>query len=58
MVKDYKLNTKKVYTQIGGNEVNFEHSQDMLYVGSSPPILLVGGPELAPRPKLQPKLRP
>jgi hypothetical protein len=34
MVKDYRLNTKKVYTQIGGNEVNVEHLQDMLYVGS------------------------
>jgi hypothetical protein len=29
----YKLNTKKFYTQIGGNEVNFKHSQDMLMWG-------------------------
>jgi hypothetical protein len=42
----------------GDNEVNFEYSQHMLVWGSSPPILLVSGPELAPRPKLQPKLRP
>jgi hypothetical protein len=33
MVKDDKLNIKKFYTQIGGNEVNFEYLQDILVWG-------------------------